>query len=136
MGGLTTHALDLVHGGPAAGLQIDFFIQQDGRYVLHKTHITNAEGRTDALFLSADEMQAGRYQFLFHLGAYFARSALTQHKTRFLTRYRSASRLWMRPHIIMCPFSSRPGAIRSIAAAEAATCARAGRSPEWERRSG
>ncbi len=81
MGGLSTHALDLVHGGPAAGLQIDFFIQQDGRYVLHKTHITNAEGRTDALFLSADKMQAGRYQFLFHLGAYFARSALTQQRT-------------------------------------------------------
>lgn len=73
MSGLTTHALDLVSGGPAAGMRIEFHVGEGAAYRLVKTLVTNGEGRTDTPFLEAAEMAVGRYQFVFHLGNYFAR---------------------------------------------------------------
>ena len=71
MSGLSTHALDLVFGGPAARLRIDFLRKSDSGFVPVKTLHTNAEGRTDELFLTAAEMAIGKYQFVFHMGDYF-----------------------------------------------------------------
>ncbi len=36
-----------------------------------KTVTTNSDGRTDAPLLSGDEMVAGEYELVFHVGAYF-----------------------------------------------------------------
>jgi 5-hydroxyisourate hydrolase len=70
--GLTTHVLDTARGCPAAGLRIDVSeVDADGRARLVKTVTTNAEGRTDAPLLGPEEMRAGRYELLFHVGAYF-----------------------------------------------------------------
>jgi 5-hydroxyisourate hydrolase len=70
--GLTTHVLDTSRGRPAAGLQIDFSrVDADGRPRLIRTVTTNADGRVDAPLLGPGEMQAGRYELLFHVGAYF-----------------------------------------------------------------
>ncbi|HYS17009.1 MAG TPA: hydroxyisourate hydrolase [Candidatus Binatia bacterium] len=69
--GLTTHVLDTARGCPAAGLRIDLSaIDADGRARLLKTVRTNADGRTEALF-GPGEMEAGPYELLFHVGAYF-----------------------------------------------------------------
>jgi 5-hydroxyisourate hydrolase len=70
--GLTTHVLDTSRGRPAAGLRIDFSrVDADGRPRLIRTVTTNADGRVDAPLLGPGEMQAGRYELLFHVGAYF-----------------------------------------------------------------
>jgi hydroxyisourate hydrolase len=70
--GLTTHVLDTSRGRPAAGLRIDFFaVERDGMMRLIRTVTTNAEGRSDAPLLGPEEMRAGRYELLFHVGAYF-----------------------------------------------------------------
>ncbi len=70
--GLTTHVLDTSRGRPAAGLRIDFSaIEPDGMMRLIKTVTTNADGRSDAPLLGAGEMRVGRYELLFHVGAYF-----------------------------------------------------------------
>jgi 5-hydroxyisourate hydrolase len=71
MSGLTTHALDLVTGGPAVGMTIELWRRDGGSERLLKTLATNADGRTDEPLLSAAEMRAGRYTLVFHLGAYF-----------------------------------------------------------------
>jgi len=77
MGGLSTHALDLVFGGAAADLRIDFLHLNAGRFEPVKILTTNADGRTDELFLAPAEMAIGTYQFVFHVGAYFrARGAV------------------------------------------------------------
>jgi hydroxyisourate hydrolase len=70
--GLTTHVLDTTRGRPAAGLRIDFSrLDVDGRPRLIRTVTTNADGRVDTALLGPSEMEAGRYELLFHVGAYF-----------------------------------------------------------------
>jgi 5-hydroxyisourate hydrolase len=74
MGKLTTHVLDTVYGGPAAGLAIELYAidrQTEARTWL-KTLITNADGRTDTPFLVDPEFQVGQYEFVFVVGPYFA----------------------------------------------------------------
>ena len=69
---LTTHVLDTAHGRPAAGVRIDVSeVDADGRTHFVKTVTTNADGRTDAPLFAPGEMKAGRYELVFHVGAYF-----------------------------------------------------------------
>ncbi|PYM92086.1 MAG: hydroxyisourate hydrolase [Candidatus Rokuibacteriota bacterium] len=70
--GLTTHVLDTSRGRPAAGLRIDLSrVEPDGRTRLVKSATTNADGRCDAPLLGPAEMEAGRYELVFHVGPYF-----------------------------------------------------------------
>lgn len=64
---LSTHVLDLTRGKPAAGMTIELF---HGGKLLKKI-VTNADGRTDAPLLAANEMATGEYELHFHVGAYF-----------------------------------------------------------------
>jgi 5-hydroxyisourate hydrolase len=71
-GTLTTHVLDTARGRPVAGLRIDLaVIGPDGRPRRIKTMTTDADGRTEGPLLAAGEMQLGRYELTFHVGAYF-----------------------------------------------------------------
>ncbi len=72
MAKLSTHVLDTSIGKPAAGVQIDLFIEEDGDFRLLKSVVTNSDGRTDELLLDADSIMAGDYQITFHVGEYFA----------------------------------------------------------------
>ena len=83
MSGLTTHALDLLTGGPAAGLRVVFYAEVDSSYRLRMSVTTNAEGRTDAALLEAEAMAVGRYQLVFHMGDYFAAKGVTLPSPRF-----------------------------------------------------
>ena len=72
-GYLTTHVLDTGAGRPAAGLKIDLYrIEGDTRTHL-KTVTTNADGRTDAQILPAEEFATGTYELLFHAGDYLGK---------------------------------------------------------------
>jgi 5-hydroxyisourate hydrolase len=70
-GKLSTHVLDLVSGLPAAGVRIELTRITPGP-ALRKTAVTNADGRTDAPLLAAEELTAGIYQLEFHVAEYFA----------------------------------------------------------------
>ena len=69
MGKLSTHVLDTANGRPAAGMKIELRRMPSGETV--KTLITNNDGRTDELVLGPDEITAGDYELVFHVGAYF-----------------------------------------------------------------
>lgn len=71
MGHLTTHVLDTKHGHPAAGMRIELFALDQGARTLLDTRTTNADGRCDAPLLQGSQMQAGRYELLFHVADYF-----------------------------------------------------------------
>ena len=72
-GYLTTHVLDTGAGRPAAGLKIDLYrIEGDTRSHL-KSVITNADGRTDAQILPAEEFATGTYELVFHAGDYLGK---------------------------------------------------------------
>ncbi len=58
-----------MRGRPAAGMTIALRRVSSGEIL--KTLITNGDGRTDELVLGPDEMAAGDYELLFHVGAYF-----------------------------------------------------------------
>ena len=73
-GRLTTHVLDLAHGRPAAGIAIDVYRIDDSLASRERliTVRTNADGRTDRPLLAGDSLQAGIYEIVFSVGAYFA----------------------------------------------------------------
>ena len=77
---LSTHVLDLTRGQPAVGMTVELF--RGGTLV--KKVVTNADGRTDAPLLTADEMAADEYELVFHLGDYFgSRTFLDRVPVRF-----------------------------------------------------
>ena len=62
-----------------------WLIEGDDRTLL-TTAKTNADGRTEAPLLTADEMKAGQYELVFYVGDYFAAKGNTLPKVRFLDR--------------------------------------------------
>lgn len=83
---LSTHVLDTAHGCPAQGMQIELWFYSGAQRQHLKTVVTNADGRADAPLLSADEMKAGQYELVFHVGDYFAAKVASLPKIRFLDR--------------------------------------------------
>jgi 5-hydroxyisourate hydrolase len=70
-GKLSTHVLDIQNGRPAADLSVALWRLHKGERVLLKNVVTNFEGRTDRPLLDGHEMQAGEYELIFQVGAYF-----------------------------------------------------------------
>jgi 5-hydroxyisourate hydrolase len=84
-GKLSTHALDIHQGKPAAGLPILLFrLGAKGQREAIKSAITNGDGRTDAPLLSANEMKVGTYELVFGVGDYFAKGGAPLPRPAFL----------------------------------------------------
>lgn len=83
-GFLTTHVLDTARGRPASGLLIDLYRIEGDRRDHLKSAMTNADGRTDAQILPADEFRPGIYELVFHAGAYLDASGAPTTFPRFL----------------------------------------------------
>jgi len=72
LGKLSTHVLDLTTGRPACGMCIELHRLDLGLAPqLLKAVVTNADGRTDAPLLSAEELAVGSYELIFEVAAYF-----------------------------------------------------------------
>lgn len=74
-GKLSTHVLDTMRGLPAREMQIQLWFLSGPQPRLLKTVRTNAEGRTDAPLLAAEEMRPGQYELIFFVGDYFGKQA-------------------------------------------------------------
>ncbi len=73
MGRLTTHVLDTANGRPAGGVRIELLaLGEDGGRTPLVTLTTNDDGRTDQPLLAGAAFKPGRYELVFHIGAYFA----------------------------------------------------------------
>ena len=70
-GRLTTHALDTAAGQPAAGLKVELFALDRAERERLKAAVTNQDGRCDAPLLDGADFVPGRYEIVFHVGAYF-----------------------------------------------------------------
>lgn len=71
-GQLTTHALDIAQGRPAAQMRIELWrLEATGGRTLLKTVRTNGDGRTDEPLLVDGALVAGVYELVFAVGAYF-----------------------------------------------------------------
>lgn len=69
-GRLTTHVLDIAHGRPAGGIDIE--LRRAGEHKIIARATTNADGRTDAPLLSGADHVAGVYELRFLVGPYLA----------------------------------------------------------------
>ena len=84
MGRLTTHVLDTAAGRPAAGLGIELFRREgESRMKLRQVE-TNEDGRVDAPLLEGDDFAAGRYELVFHAGAYLRAAGVALPEVPFL----------------------------------------------------
>lgn len=70
MGKLTTHVLDVSHGKPVAGIQLELFLFNEGFKKIY-SGITNDDGRTDEPLLINSEVLTGVYELIFEIGPYF-----------------------------------------------------------------
>lgn len=73
-GRLTTHVLDTAAGRPAAGLALTLTRLADGAVLAER--ITNADGRVDPPLLEGEAFRPGRYEIVFHAGAYLRAAGL------------------------------------------------------------
>ncbi len=71
VGRLTTHVLDTARGRPGAGIRIELFALDGERRLLADTK-TNADGRCEGPLAEGEAFGPGRYELVFHAGAYFA----------------------------------------------------------------
>ena len=81
---LSTHVLDTARGVPAQGILIELWRRDGPEARKLKAAVTNADGRTDAPLLSAEEMKPGEYELVFHVGAYFEKGPATPAAAGFL----------------------------------------------------
>jgi 5-hydroxyisourate hydrolase len=68
---LSTHVLDLTRGEPAVGMRIELFQIEGDKRELVVAATTNRDGRTAEPLLEADCLPGGKFELIFHAGAYF-----------------------------------------------------------------
>jgi 5-hydroxyisourate hydrolase len=68
---LSTHALDMYLGRQAVGMRIDFSRKEGDAWKLLKTVTADENGRVGEELMSADTMEVGRYELLFHVEEYY-----------------------------------------------------------------
>ena len=71
---LSTHVLDTVIGGPAAGVPVRLEYDHSGRWLPLATGTTDADGRLRD-FVSPGDWRAGRYRLTFDTAAYLGPAA-------------------------------------------------------------
>lgn len=86
MGWLSTHVLDNVSGGPAAGMAFDIAVQDGHAWQPVGRGIINAQGRTDEPVLVDHAMARKVYQFEFEVGGYYRARGVPQAELPFLDR--------------------------------------------------
>lgn len=69
--GLTTHVLDTSREGPAEGVGVTLYRLEDGDREQLVVATTNHDGRVDEPLLDADEIEAGTFELVFDVGAYY-----------------------------------------------------------------
>lgn len=86
MGRLSTHVLDTRTGRPAAGMQIDFSLLENGAWRRLKSVRTNADGRTDEPLMAGEAMRTGEFKLVFHVAEYYRGQGLELPQPPFIDR--------------------------------------------------
>jgi 5-hydroxyisourate hydrolase len=75
--GLTTHVLDTNREGPAEGVGVTLYRLDAGDREQVASATTNHDGRVDNPLLDADEIEAGTFELVFDVGAYYRETSTT-----------------------------------------------------------
>ena len=84
--GLSTHVLDTMHGGPAAGMAVSLYTTVDDVATLVRHFVLNADGRSDAPLYDSTTLQIGTYRLVFDVAGYFKACGVVLPEPNFLNR--------------------------------------------------
>ena len=82
--GLSTHVLDTMHGGPAAGMAVKLFATQGATATLIQSLTLNHDGRTDAPLFDNNSLKVGTYRLSFDVAGYFKAKGVQLPEPNFL----------------------------------------------------
>jgi 5-hydroxyisourate hydrolase len=84
--GLSTHVLDTMHGGPAAGMSVALYITEGDTATLVRRFTLNADGRSDGPLYDNDIIKVGTYRLVFDVAGYFKTLGVKLPEPNFLNR--------------------------------------------------
>lgn len=84
--GLSTHVLDTMHGGPAAGMAVALYTTDGDEATLVKRFTLNADGRSDGPLYDNNTIKVGTYRLVFDVAGYFKARGVTLPEPNFLNR--------------------------------------------------
>lgn len=84
--GLSTHVLDTMHGGPAAGMEVALYTTQGDAATLVKRFTLNADGRSDGPLYDNATLKTGTYRLVFDVAGYFKARGVTLPEPNFLNK--------------------------------------------------
>ena len=84
--GLSTHVLDTMHGGPAAGMEVALYTTDGDAATLVKRFTLNSDGRSDGPLYDNDSLKTGTYRLVFDVAAYFKARGVKLPEPNFLNK--------------------------------------------------
>ncbi|RYY58351.1 MAG: hydroxyisourate hydrolase [Comamonadaceae bacterium] len=84
--GLSTHVLDTMHGGPAAGMAVALYTTDGEEATLVRRFTLNADGRSDGPLYDNNTIQVGTYRLVFDVAGYFKARGVMLPEPNFLNR--------------------------------------------------
>ncbi|MGJ7495438.1 hydroxyisourate hydrolase [Variovorax sp. RT4R15] len=84
--GLSTHVLDTMHGGPAAGMEVALYTTEGEQATLVRRFTLNADGRSDGPLYDNNTIKVGTYRLVFDVAGYFRKRGVKLPEPNFLNR--------------------------------------------------
>lgn len=84
--GLSTHVLDTMHGGPAAGMAVELYTTQGANATLVKAFRLNHDGRSDGPLYDNTTLKTGTYRLVFDVSGYFKARGVALPEPNFLNQ--------------------------------------------------
>ncbi len=84
--GLSTHVLDTMHGGPAAGMAVALYTTQGDAATLVRAFTLNHDGRSDTPLYDSATLRKGTYRLVFDVAGYFKARGVALPEPNFLDK--------------------------------------------------
>jgi 5-hydroxyisourate hydrolase len=84
--GLSTHVLDTMHGGPAAGMEVALYTTEGEQATLVRRFTLNSDGRSDGPLYDNNTIKVGTYRLVFDVAGYFRARGVQLPEPNFLNR--------------------------------------------------
>ena len=84
--GLSTHVLDTMHGGPAAGMEAALYTTEGESATLVRRFTLNSDGRSDGPLYDNNTLKVGTYRLVFDVAGYFKLRGVKLPEPNFLNR--------------------------------------------------
>ncbi|HYP69709.1 MAG TPA: hydroxyisourate hydrolase [Variovorax sp.] len=84
--GLSTHVLDTMHGGPAAGMEVALYTTSGDDATLVKRFTLNSDGRSDGPLYDNNSLKTGTYRLVFDVAGYFKAKGVKLPEPNFLDK--------------------------------------------------